>query len=264
MPRAAISPSEALLVGVVILGVAALAPSIAGGVTENGIDGTTGASLQMTANQTTANISVDCNETNVSITAPSGYEYDVTVGVANVTPESSSVSSSSFGGVEGNATVDFDERGIVFTIVQNESEEVVASDVTYCGDAAAPTMTTATNETERPEETEPERATEPEIEVDCEAGEVRFVAAEDTDYVAKVSVIELSATGTSTSSSTMTLSGNETVSVESDGIVAAFASTDDLGDDRTVSVLRNCSPFGADANETTTVETTTDETETES
>ncbi|WP_435175393.1 hypothetical protein [Halorussus sp. AFM4] len=201
----------------------------------------------MTADQTAVNITVNCTETNVSITAPEGYEYGVTVGVANVTAESSSVSSSSFGSVEGNATVDFEERGIVFTIVENDSEAVVASDVTYCGDAAE--ATTTPNETDG---TETERVTEPRIEIDCEDEEVRFVASEDTEYVGKVSVIELSASGTSTSSSTMTLAGNETVSVEGDGVVAAFASTDDLGDDRTVSAIANCSPFGTESNETET------------
>ncbi|NHN59577.1 MULTISPECIES: hypothetical protein [Halorussus] len=206
----------------------------------------------MTANQTTVNITVDCTAPNVSITAPEGYQYGVTVGVANILADSNSVSRSSFGSVEGNATVDLDERGIVFTIVQNESEDeaVVASDVTDCLDAGETATTTASQDD-----------TEPDIEVDCEGDEVRFVADEDTEYVGKVSVIELSTTGTSTSSSTMTLAGNETVSIDGEAIVAAFASTDDLGGDRTVSVIRNCSPFGTGMNETETTaasETTTE------
>ena len=238
--------------GVVILGVGALGPSIAGGVTDDATDTAPGTSSLMTSNHSSVDIAVDCNENNVSLTAPTGYEYDLTVGVANITAESNSVSRSS-SSVEGNATVDLGERGIVFTIVQNESadEEVVASDVTDCRGVGEATTTLA-NETEPGNETEPTNGTEPRIQVDCEENVVQFIASEDTDYVGKVSVIDLSATGTSTSSTTQTLEGNETVSVEGGGIIAAFASTGDLGDDRTVSVVRNCSPFGTDENETAT------------
>jgi len=198
-------------------------------------------------------VHIDCNRSRVELTAAEGTRHDVTVAVANLTPTSSDVSRSTVGAVEGNDTVEFTGEGLVFAFARNQSDDVAASDVTRCAADA-----------EQPTTTEHSADSELEARINCTESTVRFVAGEETNYVGKTVAVDLSPTGTSTSSSTQTLEGNATVSVAENALVAAFASTGELGDDRTISVVRNCSPYGNErlsANETDTEDATETDTE---
>lgn len=204
-----------------------------------------GATTTMQDTETPVETEVDCNRSRVELTAPEEYRYDVTVAVANLTPTTNDVSRSTLGSVEGNETVEFDGEGIVFVFVDGRSDdaEPVATDVTDCSTDLDESNATAQGDeesttTERPNDTEPE------IQVDCAENDVRFTAPEGRDYVAKVVSVAVSPTRSATQSATRTLEGNATVSVDDETLVAAFASTGELGDDRTVSAIRNCTPYG--------------------
>jgi hypothetical protein len=246
----------AILVGVVILGMGGLGPVIPWEATAGATDRAPEGIQNVTHNESSVQIDVNCDRHSVAVVLPEENRYDVTVGVANLTPTSNSVSRSTLGSIKGNTTVEFEEEGIVFTVVQNQSAngEIVATDLTNCGKGSDMRTEEATPGTETPGRTitETESATEiePAVEIDCENDSVRFDTSERTEYVAKVTMVSLSVTGTSTSSSTQTLEGNETVPIETDGLIAAFASTGELGDDRTASAIRNCSAFGTDENST--------------
>lgn len=237
MSRSRIQLFGVVLATLALAGLGTTGPAIAESATQDPTDLKRGANSLMSENESAVEIDVDCARSRVELTAPDGYQYDVAVTVANVTPTANDVSRSTRSSVEGNATVDLDEEGIVFTLVENRSGSKVTN-VTDC------TGTEATNTTVRPNETDLE------IEVDCEENAVRFVAPERTEYVAKVAVVGVSPTGTSTSSTMQTFEGNATVPVDEAGLVVVFASTDELGDDRTVSAIRNCSSWGTEGNET--------------
>ena len=193
-------------------------------------------------------VRIDCNRSRVEFAAPEEYQYDATVVVANVTATNNDVTRSTVGSLAGNETIDFAAEGIVFAFAQDSSdrERIVAANVTNCSANATAGRTSA-----RPEEAELA------VRVDCAENAVRFVAPEGVEYTAKVSVTGVSPTRSSSRSVTRTLEGNATVSVDEEGLVAAFASTGELGGDRTVSVIRNCSPYGrerASENATTDAE----------
>lgn len=226
-------------VAVAVLAVAGLGMAGPTGAVAGSPDATEeklGTNAHMTQNESSVGIDVDCTQDRVDVTAPEDHQYDVSVTVANVTPTASDVSRSALGSVEGNTTVDVDEEGIVVTVVRNQDGTEV-TDVTDCT-AAEEDATTRSDDAV------------PEIDVDCEDDVVRFTASEGSEYTAKVTAVAVTSTGTSTSSTTQTLDGNATVSVDDGRLVAAFASTGNLGDDRTVSAIRNCSAAGTDENET--------------
>lgn len=237
MPRLRIRPAGVVLAALVLAGLGILVPVVADAAVADTTDRERGANALMSENESAVEIDVDCTRSRVELTAPEEYQYDVTVTVANVTPTANDVSRSTRGSVEGNETVDVGERGIVFTVVQNQSGDEV-TDVTDCTDDQRLNTTVRSNETDV------------EVDVDCEENAVRFAAAEGTEYVAKVAVVGVSPTGTSTSSTTGTFEGNATESVDDEGLVVVFASTGELGDERTVSAIRNCSSWGTDANQT--------------
>lgn len=190
-------------------------------------------------------VDVDCNRSRVELTAPETYQSDLTVAVVNVTATGDEVASSTVGPIEGNETVEFTGEGVVFAFVANHSADdgVVATDVADC-----PRPTDSETRT-------PTADVEPDVRIDCDEGAVRFNASAGTEYVAKVSVVSVSPTGTSSSSTTRTVEGNATVSLDEPGLVAAFASTGELGDDRTVSAIRHCPPAAAEQTTTTANET---------
>lgn len=232
-------------VAVAVLAVAGLGMVGPTGAVVGGPDATgekLGTNAHMTQNESSVGIDVDCAQERVDVTAPEDHQYDVSVTVANVTPTSSDVSRSALGSVEGNTTVDIEAEGIVFTVVRTQDGSEV-TDVTDC--------TAAEEEEEEVEEedtTTPSDDAVPEIDVDCEDGVVRFNASEGSEYIAKVTSVDVSSTGTSTSSTTQTLAGNATVSVDDGELVVAFASTGELGDDQTVTAIRNCSTEEDDEN----------------
>lgn len=237
MPRLRIRPSGVVAAALVIAGLGMLGSVVAADAVPDATDGERGASALMSENESAVEIDVDCSRGSVDLAAPDGYQYDVTVAVANVTPTANDVSRSTRGSVEGNETVDVDGEGIVFTVVQEQSGAEI-TDVTDCTDDELLNTTVQPNDADV------------EVEIDCEDSVVRFAAREGTEYVAKVAVVGVSETGTSTSSTTGTFEGNETVSVDDEGLVVAYASTGDLGDEQTVSAMRNCSSWGTEENET--------------
>lgn len=234
-------PSRNALTGIalaaVVLAGLCVAATTAGATSGDGVPGAT----TLMQDDTDAELRVDCDRNRVELTAAEDARHDVTVAVANLTPTTNHVSRSTVGSVEGNETVEFDGEGIVFAFARDRSDgdRVAASAVTDCATDAEET-TTATMATT----TESDEALEPEIAVNCTESAVRFTADSETEYVAKVVAVSVSPTSASTSSSTRTLAGNETVEFEEERLVAAFASTGELGDDRTVSAVRNCSPYG--------------------
>lgn len=85
------------------------------------------------------------------------------------------------------------------------------------------------------------------IAVDCNTSAAQFHASNETRYVASVTVVDISPTQVSSVRQTRIVAGNATVTSERRGdVIAAFASTETLGDNETVSVKRVCEP----ANET--------------
>lgn len=221
-----------------------------------------GATTTMQDTETPVEAEVDCNRSRVVLTAPEDYRYDVTVAVANLTPATNDVSRSTLGSVEGNETVEFDGGGIVFVFVDGRSDdaELVATDVTNCPTDLGESNATVKEDDESTTTVRSDDA-EPAIRIDCVENDVRFTAPEGTAYVAKVVSVAVSPTSTSTSSTTRTLDGNATVSVDDEALVAAFVSTGDLGDDRTVSMIRNCTPYGPEtvSNNETDVENRDDD-----
>lgn len=206
------------------LGVAGPTGGVAG--SPNATGEKPGTNAHVSENQPSVGIDVECERQRVAVTAPEDHQYDVSVTVANVTPTASDVSQSTLGSVEGNATVDVDGEGFVVTLVRGQDGSEV-SDVTDC--TAGEQGTTTRDDDAIPG-----------IDVDCDDGVVRFTAPEEREYTAKVTAVTATSTGTSTSGTTQTLDGNATVAVDDGALVAAFASTGDLGDDRTVSAIRNC------------------------
>jgi hypothetical protein len=238
--RLRIRPSAVALTVLVLAGMGMLGPVSAEDGAPDATNRKQGMNALMSENESTVTIEVDCNRSNVELTAPEGYQYDASVTVAKVTPTANDVTRSTLGSVEGNTTVDIEGEGVVFTVVQNRSDDEV-TDVADCTDAE--TM----NTTVQPDDPDPT------IDIDCENDTVQFDASEGTEYVAKVVVVDVSSTGTSTSSTVQTLEGNATVSTDRSGLVAVYASTGELGDERTVSTIRNCSSLGTNDAETESV-----------
>ncbi|WP_132058032.1 hypothetical protein [Halorussus amylolyticus] len=239
MSRLPNRPTALLLAGLLVGSLLAAAPAAGDGVGSHGGESEQRLIPTMTTNETPVEVEVDCNRSRVELAASEDFRYEVTVTVANITPSSNDVSRSTLGSVSGNETVALDGEGIVFVFAKDSTDGggVVATAVTDCSVAteqsASDEGTTAT-----------ESDDDPGIRIDCNESEVAYTAPEETEYVAKTVSVNVSPTGTSASSATRTLAGNETVSVDEGTLVAAFASTGDLGDDRTVSVIRNCSPYG--------------------
>jgi hypothetical protein len=185
--------------------------------------------------ETPVEAEVDCNRSQVELVAPEGYQYDVTVTVANLTAMTTEVTRSTVGSLEGNETVEFTHEGFVFVFVHGKSgdERIIATDVTNCSTTGGESNTTVTMDD-----------VEPAVRIDCTENDVRFTGLEGSEYVAKVVIVAVSPTRSSTRSVTQTLEGNATISVDEEALVAAFASPGEIGDDRMVSVIRNCSPYG--------------------
>lgn len=224
-----------VLAGLVIGGLWAAVPVTGEAVSSDGGEREPGVSATMLETEPPVEVEIDCNRSRVEFTAPEEHRYDATVAVANLTETTNDVTRSTVGSVEGNETIEFDDEGIVFAFARNQSddERMVATDVSNCS-----TETDESNATERPNDADLE------IQVDCAENDVRFIAPEGSDYVAKVVAVAVSPTSSSTQSVTRTLEGNATVSVDDETLVAAFASSGELGDDGTVSTIRNCTPYG--------------------
>jgi hypothetical protein len=184
--------------------------------------------------ESVVSVAVDCNRSEVAVTAPENYSYRLTVAVVNLTPSTSSVARSTVAPVSGNETVNVTGDGVVFAFVENESADGAdaTTSVEYCEADDGPGD--GDNETEVAAESLPA------IRIDCNESRVRFVAPETHQYTASVAAINVSSTSTSASRQTKTYRGNATVTLDDADLVAVYASPGRLGDERTVSAISAC------------------------
>ncbi|MDS0473435.1 hypothetical protein [Natrinema sp. 1APR25-10V2] len=181
-----------------------------------------------------ATIDIDCDTSQVRVTAPEDYEYGLTVSAVNVTQSGTSTNSSSRTPLSGNTTTEFSGTEVVYAFVTDESTgetRLTASE--QCGELPGANETNAT--------------AGPSITIDCNETVVRFVAPEDVSYTGQVSSVDVSPTGTSTSTVSGTTEGNTTVPTEGE-LVIAFASTESA--DEPVSAVRDCSRTDRDEHST--------------
>lgn len=249
------SRSYATAVGIASAVLLVSAVWVAGGAApEAGSEGTErgpGGATVMSETGSQIAVEIACEQDRVEFTAPAGQRYDATVALVDARPESTDVSQTTAGSVEGNQTVSLGGNGIVYAFAQSHGERV-ATAVSDCTSNAtnatnASNATNATDATNVTNATAESRDVEPSIRIDCAENRANFTAAEGTEYVAKVSVAAVSPAQTSTRSVSRTLAGNATVSFDQEGLVVAFASTGALGDDRTVSAMRDCGGSGENA-----------------
>lgn len=205
-------------------------PAVGGSAATN----TTGTTTDMEDN-TTATVDIDCNASQVHVTAPDDYEYGLTVTVVNVSQSGTSSSTSSLSPLSGNATVGFNGTGVVYGFITNVSTgDPVLTESSRCGSLPG---------------TDTENATgSPSIAIDCNESVVNFTAPESVSYTAQVSSVTVSPTSSSSSTVSRTAEGNTTMSATG-GLVIAFASTEP--GDEPVSAVRDCSRFGSDNQNTT-------------
>lgn len=78
------------------------------------------------------------------------------------------------------------------------------------------------------------------IDLNCTDGTVQFTASNDTEYVASLTAVNMSATTVTTVRQTRTVSGNVTFTASSADVYGAFASSGTLGNEDTVSEIQVC------------------------
>lgn len=223
--------ATAVLLVLAVAGMTALSVPAIGGSPGTNATGT----MMNTDDNTTATVDIDCNASQVRVTAPDDYEYGLTVTVVNVTQSGTSTSTLSRTPLSGNATAEFDGTGVVYGFVTDASTgDPVLTESRHCGDLPG---TNPTNKTGAPS-----------IAVDCNESVVNFTAPETVSYTAKVSSVDVSPTGSSSSTVSRTAKGNTTMATTGE-LVIAFASTEAA--DEPVSVVRDCSRVG-DTDETNT------------
>lgn len=215
--------AAAVLLLLTVAGGAVLGLPAAG--TDPADDATVGATDAESADDVNVTVEIDCDESDVLVTAPDDDEYGLSV--VNVGPSGTSTSTSRRTPLAGNATVTVGDADIVYAFVTDAStEEPITSAVEQCG-----------------EEPRTETTDEPSIAVDCNESAVRFTAPDAVAYTARVSSVDVSPTGASTSTVSGTVTGNATVPIRDDLIVAS-ASTDDADD--SIAAIRDCGRTASD------------------
>lgn len=165
-------------------------------------------------------VEINCTASEVRVSAPDDSEYGLSV--VTVDRAGSSTSTSRQTPLSGNQTVEVSEAEVVYAFVTDPSTgEPITSAVEQCEELPGANATD-----------------DPSITIDCDERTVRFTAPEDVSYTARVSSVDVTPSGASTSTVSQTTQGNTTVSVEAD-LVIAFASTD--ATDEPVSAIRDCS-----------------------
>ena len=185
-------------------------------------------------NGTVASVELNCTRGEVAVAAPDDYRYRLSIAVVNVTPSTSSTERSTVGPVAGYETVNVTGGGAVFAFVHGESAdgERDVTAVEYCGDAGP--------RDERTDDIGYPLETVPAIRVDCDEERVRFVAPDVVNYTASTTVVSVSPTDTSARRAAATFRGDATATVGDGRLVVVFASAGRLGDEQTVSVVRDC------------------------
>lgn len=178
-------------------------------------------------------VGIDCDASQARVTAPEDYEYGLTVSAVNVTRSGTGTSSSSRAPLSGSATTEFGGTEVVYAFVTDEStRETITAASEQCGELPGANETSETNATAGPS-----------IAIDCNESVVRFVAPEDVSYTGKVTSVDVSPTGSSTSSVSGTADGDTIVPTEG-GLIIAFASSESA--DEPVSAVRDCSRIDRD------------------
>ncbi|QRV15646.1 hypothetical protein JMJ58_01705 [Haloterrigena salifodinae] len=187
-------------------------------------DPTIGATDAEAADDVNVTVKIDCDESDVLVTAPDD-EYGLSV--VNVGPSGTSTSTSRRTPLAGNATVTVGDADIVYAFVTDASTgEPITSAVAQCV-----------------EEPRTETTDGPSIAVDCNESAVRFTAPDAVAYTARVSSVDVSPTGASTSTVSGTVTGNATVPI-GDDLIVALASTDDADDP--IVAIRDCGRTAGD------------------
>lgn len=189
----------------------------------------------ITTERDNVSVEIDCNESEVRVTAPEQFEYTLRVSNVVVTPERSEVLTTTTT-ESGNATVSLTESAPVYVFVSTGAG-LATSAFENCALVAEQANATTTT-------TEPAPAS---VTVDCNASEVRVGAPADFSYTVQVSNIVVTPESTQVSTTGLSASGNATVSVGDAGAVAAFVSNET---GTVVSTFENCE-FEAE-NRTTT------------
>lgn len=190
---------------------------------------------EATAEQDSVSVEIDCNESEVRVSAPDQFQYVLRVSNVVVTPERSEVLATTTT-ESGDATVSLTESGPVYVFVSTGGG-LAASAFENCAlvDAQANETTTTT---------EPAPAS---VTVDCNASEVQVTASSDFSYQLRVSNIVVTPQSTQVFTTGLSGSGNTTVAVGDAGAVAVFISD---GTETVVSAFENCE--FEDENRTTT------------
>lgn len=157
-------------------------------------------------------VEIDCHTSQVRVTAPADYEYGLTV--VEVSQLGTSTSTSTQTPLSGNTTVEGSDAEVVYAFVTDASTgEPVTTSVEQCEEPPGTDATTGTDD--------------PSVAIDCNESTVRFTAPEDVSYTARVSSIDVSQTGASTSTVSRTAEGNTTVPVEDELVIAFIDAADE-------------------------------------
>lgn len=176
-------------------------------------------------------LEIDCNESEVRVTAPGTFEYTLRVANVLVTPERSHVSTTTTT-ESGNATVSLSENAIVYAFASSDAE-VVTSALQNC--ALEPTPQ-APNATQTPNATtQPPESDVASVEIDCNASEVQVTAPGDFAYTLQISNIVATAASIDVSTTSRTATGNATVSLGDAGEISVFVSNETV-----TSAFENC------------------------
>lgn len=161
--------------------------------------GATSLPAEQDTSEASITLQINCQKGTVQVTAPADIQYRVQVAVINVTPTSTTASRTSSGPYSGNATISFDEAGLVHAFVTVSEDRVVESTVTDC---SGPTKTTTVPDVES-------------ITIDCNESTVSVTGSPDVRYNARITVAKVSpgqqaitsvATGPHTGNSTIQFS----------------------------------------------------------
>lgn len=158
-------------------------------------------------------VTIDCNASEVRVTAPAEAEYSLRVGQATVGPTSSETESHTTD-ASGNTTVSVGSSGVIFAFVMQDAETVTSA-VENCDDDSGEQTT------DRPTD-----EAQPSITVDCNARQLQVNARADQKYTLRVSQLQITPTGTDLSANQRTASGNTTASLAEERMVFAFVTTD--------------------------------------
>lgn len=199
-----------VILGILGVAIAALLLNsvVTAGITSGGSDAT-----ESRSGDDTISVTIDCNVSEVRVTAPAEAEYSLRVGQTIVGPTSSKTGSTTTD-ASGDTTVSVEPSDVMFAFVFQDGETVTSA-VKICDDETGAKTTGG-----------PADEGAPSITIDCDANRLRVDAHADQEYTLKVSQLRVTPTGTDSSSEQQTVRGSTTVSFADESAVFAFITTD--------------------------------------